>query len=187
MIGGILVTVNTNYQSHELEYILKQSDSTTLFLIDSYRDTSFYNTVRNIIPEVDGCKPGHLVCAKLPLMKNIVYIGEKVSTPGMFKFTDMINMGKSITDQELEDRMNSLDDQDVINMQYTSGTTGFPKGVMLTHHNLSLIHISEPTRLLSISYAVFCLKKKKNHNTNKKKNTTQQTRKDNKQQSENHT
>jgi len=136
MIGGILVTVNTNYQSHELEYILKQSDSTTLFLIDSYRDTSFYNTVRNIIPEVDGCKPGHLVCAKLPLMKNIVYIGEKVSTPGMFKFKDMTNMGKSITDQELEDRMNSLDDQDVINMQYTSGTTGFPKGVMLTHHNI---------------------------------------------------
>jgi fatty-acyl-CoA synthase len=88
------------------------------------------------MPEVDGCKPGHLVCAKLPLMKNIVYIGEKVSTPGMFKFEDMINMGKSITDQELEDRMTSLDDQDVINMQYTSGTTGFPKGVMLTHHNI---------------------------------------------------
>lgn len=136
MIGGILVTVNTNYQSHELEYILKQSDSTTLFLIDSYRDTSFYDTVRNIIPEVDGCKPGCLVCAKLPLMKNFVYIGEKENTPGMFKFKDMTNMGKSITDQELEDRMNSLDDQDVINMQYTSGTTGFPKGVMLTHHNI---------------------------------------------------
>ena len=136
MIGGILVTVNTNYQSHELEYILEQSDSTTLFLMDSYRDTSFYNTVRNVMPEVDSCKPGHLVCAKLPLMKNIVYIGEKVSTPGMFKFKDMTNMGKSITDQELEDRMNSLDDQDVINMQYTSGTTGFPKGVMLTHHNI---------------------------------------------------
>ena len=136
MIGGILVTVNTNYQSHELQYILEQSDATTLFLMDSYRDTSFYNTVRNVMPEVDSCKPGHLVCAKLPLMKNIVYIGEKVGTPGMFKFTDMINMGKSITDQELEERMNSLDDQDVINMQYTSGTTGFPKGVMLTHHNI---------------------------------------------------
>jgi fatty-acyl-CoA synthase len=136
MIGGILVTVNTNYQSHELEYILEQSDSTTLFLMDSYRDTSFYNTVRNVMPEVDSCKPGHLVCAKLPLMKNIIYIGEKENTPGMFKFTDMINMGKSITDQKLEDRMNSLDDQDVINMQYTSGTTGFPKGVMLTHHNI---------------------------------------------------
>jgi fatty-acyl-CoA synthase len=136
MIGGILVTVNTNYQSHELEYILKQSDSTTLFLIDSYRDTSFYDTVRNIIPELDTCKPGCLVCAKLSLMKNVVYIGEKENTPGMFKFKDLINMGKSITDQELEERINSLDDQDVINMQYTSGTTGFPKGVMLTHHNI---------------------------------------------------
>ena len=136
MIGGILVTVNTNYQSHELQYILEQSDSTTLFLMDSYRDTSFYNTVRDVMPEVDSCKPGHLACAKLPLMKNIVYIGEKENTPGMFKFTDMINMGKSIPDQELAERMNSLDDQDVINMQYTSGTTGFPKGVMLTHHNI---------------------------------------------------
>ena len=136
MIGGILVTVNTNYQSHELEYILEQSDSTTLFLMDSYRDTSFYNTARNVMPEVDGCKPGGLVCAKLPLMKNIIYIGEKENTPGMFKYADMLNMGKSITDQELEERMNSLDDQDVINMQYTSGTTGFPKGVMLTHHNI---------------------------------------------------
>jgi len=104
--------------------------------MDSYRDTSFYNTVRNVMPEVGSCKPGHLVCAKLPLMKNLVYIGEKENTPGMFKFTDMINMGKNITDQELEERMNSLDDQDVINMQYTSGTTGFPKGVMLTHHNI---------------------------------------------------
>ena len=136
MIGGILVTVNTNYQSHELQYILEQSDSTTLFLMDSYRDTSFYKTVRKVMPEVDGCKPGHLVCAKLPLMKNIVYIGEKENTPGMFKFADMINMGKNITDEELDERMNSLDDQDVINMQYTSGTTGFPKGVMLTHHNI---------------------------------------------------
>jgi fatty-acyl-CoA synthase len=136
MIGGILVTVNTNYQSHELEYILEQSDSTTLFLMDSYRDTSFYNTVRNVMPEVDGCKPGHLVCAKLPLMKSIVYIGEKENTPGMFKFTDIIIMGKNVTDNELEERINSLDDQDVINMQYTSGTTGFPKGVMLTHHNI---------------------------------------------------
>ncbi len=77
MVGGILVTVNTNYQSHELDYILKQSDSTTLFIIDSYRDTSFYDTVRKIIPEVDSCKPGNLVCAKLPLMKNIVYTGKK--------------------------------------------------------------------------------------------------------------
>ncbi len=136
MMGGVLVTVNTNYQSHELEYILKQSDSTTLFLMDSYRDTSFYETVRRVIPELDICKPGHLVSEKLPLMKTVIFIGPKENTPGMFHFNDLISRGKNITDQELDDRMKSLDDHDVINMQYTSGTTGFPKGVMLTHHNV---------------------------------------------------
>lgn len=136
MVGGVLVTVNTSYQSHELEYILKQSESTTLFLMDSYRDTSFYETVRRVIPELDACKPGHLVSEKLPLMKTVIYIGKRENTPGMFHFKDFINMGKNITDQELDDRMKSLADHDVINMQYTSGTTGFPKGVMLTHHNV---------------------------------------------------
>jgi fatty-acyl-CoA synthase len=136
MTGGILVTINTNYQTHELEYILKQSDSTTLFLIDSYRDTSFYDTVRQIVPELDYCTEGSLISAKLPLLKNVIYIGKKENTPGMFKFSDLIKMGEKISEQELDDRMNSLSDDDVINMQYTSGTTGFPKGVMLTHHNI---------------------------------------------------
>ena len=136
MTGGVLVTINTNYQTHELEYILKQSDSTSLFLIDSYRDTSFYDTVRTVTPELDSCNAGSLVSEKLPLLKNVIYIGKKESTPGMFKFSDLIKMGEKITQQELDDRMNSLSDDDVINMQYTSGTTGFPKGVMLTHHNI---------------------------------------------------
>jgi len=136
MVGGVLVTINTNYQSHELEYILKQSDSTTIFLIDTYRDTSFYDTVRKIMPELDASAPGNLVSAKLPLMKNVVYIGSKENTPGMFKFFDLIKMGEQVTERELDDRMSALSDDDVINMQYTSGTTGFPKGVMLTHHNI---------------------------------------------------
>ena len=136
MVGGVLVTINTNYQSHELEYILKQSDSTTLFLIDTYRDTSFYDIVRKIVPELDACQPGQLVSAKLPLLKNVVYIGGKNNPPGMFTFTDLIKVGESISDEALDDRMNSLSADDVINMQYTSGTTGFPKGVMLTHTNV---------------------------------------------------
>ena len=136
MVGGVLVTINTNYQTHELEYILKQSDSTSLFLIDTYRDTSFYDTVRKVAPELDSFKAGSLISEKLPLLKNVIYIGKKENTPGMFKFSDMIKMGEKITGQELDDRMNSLSDDDVINMQYTSGTTGFPKGVMLTHHNI---------------------------------------------------
>ncbi len=136
MVGGILVTINTNYQSHELEYILRQSDSTTLFLIDQYRDTSFYETVRQVVPELDTCEPGKTASSKLPVLKNVVYIGNRESTPGMFKFSDLIAMGEKVTEQELDGRMNSLTDDDVINMQYTSGTTGFPKGVMLTHHNV---------------------------------------------------
>jgi fatty-acyl-CoA synthase len=136
MTGGVLVTINTNYQTHELEYILKQSDSTSLFLIDAYRDTSFYDTVRQVTPELDSCAAGSLASEKLPLLKNVIYIGKKENTPGMFKFYNLITMGEKITEQELDDRMNSLSDDDVINMQYTSGTTGFPKGVMLTHHNI---------------------------------------------------
>jgi len=136
MVGGVLVTINTNYQSHELEYILRQSDSTTLFLIDTYRDTSFYDTVRKIVPELDAGQPGQPVSAKLPLLKNVVYIGGKNNPPGMFTFSDLLKLGEAVTDRELDERMNSLNADDVINMQYTSGTTGFPKGVMLSHANV---------------------------------------------------
>ncbi|MFO7568164.1 MAG: AMP-binding protein [Smithellaceae bacterium] len=136
MVGGILVTVNTNYQSHELEYILKQSDTSTLLLIDTYRDTSFYDTARNILPELDDCKPGELASTKLPILKNVVYMGRRENTPGMFSFSDLITKGQSVSDAALDDRIASLAPDDVINMQYTSGTTGFPKGVMLTHANI---------------------------------------------------
>jgi len=136
MTGGILVTVNTNYQTHELEYILRQSDSTTLFLIESYRDISFYDNVRKILPDIDHHKAGHPVSEKLPALKNIIYIGKREDTPGMLRFSDILKLGREVTDRQLDDRLNSLDDDDVINMQYTSGTTGFPKGVMLTHHNI---------------------------------------------------
>ncbi len=136
MIGGVLVTINTNYQSHELQYILKQSDTTTLFLIEAYRDTSFYDTARRVLPELDAHPAGKLASANLPLLKNVVYIGPRPETPGMFHFADMIERGRSVSDAELDRRMASLSPDDVINMQYTSGTTGFPKGVMLTHVNI---------------------------------------------------
>ncbi len=137
MIGGILVTVNTNYQSHELEYILQQSDSTTLVIMDSYRNVSFYDTVRQIIPELEAQPPlGRLTAKKIPLMKNVIYIGQRQDIPGMLPFQQLMEMGEKISDRKLTERMNSLDENDVINMQYTSGTTGFPKGVTLTHHNI---------------------------------------------------
>ena len=136
MVGGVLVTVNTNYQSHELEYILRQSDAKALFIMESYRDINFYATTRSVIPELDHQEPGRLVSEKLPFLKQVVYIGKREETPGMFHFEDLLTLGRNISDAALDERMRSLDDSDVINMQYTSGTTGFPKGVMLTHHNI---------------------------------------------------
>ncbi|MBN1662026.1 MAG: AMP-binding protein [Deltaproteobacteria bacterium] len=136
MVGGVLVTINTSYQSHELEYILKQSDATTLFIMESYRAISFYDITRTVIPELDRCNPGGLKSDKLPALKSVVYIGARDAVPGMFRFEDVVKMGRDVTDATLDEHLQSLDDNDVINIQYTSGTTGFPKGVMLTHHNI---------------------------------------------------
>ncbi len=136
MIGAVLVTVNTNYKSHELEYILKQSDSTTLVHMHEHRDTNFYNTVCEVIPELKNSRPGDLKTTKLPSLKNVVYIGKSKDTPGMFAFADVVALGDKISDGDLAAREKSLSVHDPINMQYTSGTTGFPKGVMLTHYNI---------------------------------------------------
>ena len=136
MIGAVLVTVNTNYKSNELEYILNQSDSTTLVLMEDYRDTNFYKITREVIPELDTDLPGKLNSPKLPFLRNVVYIGNRKETPGMFSFDQLLDLGRSIADDELSQREKEVRFHDVVNMQYTSGTTGFPKGVMLTHYNI---------------------------------------------------
>ncbi|MBF0572266.1 MAG: AMP-binding protein [Desulfamplus sp.] len=135
-MGAVLVTVNTNYRSFELEYLMKQSDSTTLLMIGGIRTPNEYiEVINDVCPELATSEPGKLNSEKLPMLKNIIFMGEG-NQPGMFHWNDIIEMGKSIPDEVLLDRQNSLDPYDVINMQYTSGTTGFPKGVMLTHTNL---------------------------------------------------
>ena len=135
-MGAIMVTVNTSYRSFELEYLMKQSDSATLILIDGVRDTDEYiKVIYDVCPELKDCAPGKLKSAKLPELKNVVYIG-KEKMPGMYNWDDIIALGQNISDDELSARQNTMDPDDVINMQYTSGTTGFPKGVMLTHTNI---------------------------------------------------
>lgn len=135
-MGAVLVTVNTSYRSFELEYLMKQSDSSTLVLIGGVREADEYiKVIYDVCPELKDCEPGKLKSAKLPYLKNVVFIG-KEKHPGMFNWDDVLEMGKKITDAELKARQDSMTPDDVINMQYTSGTTGFPKGVMLTHTNL---------------------------------------------------
>jgi fatty-acyl-CoA synthase len=134
-IGAVLVTVNTSYKSAELEYILKQSDACTLFLVKSFKDTDYVQTLYDVAPELKGSEPGRLASGKLPCLKNVVYIGD--GTPdGMFNFSRVTELGADVTDAELDAVEATLQCHDVINMQYTSGTTGFPKGVMLTHYNV---------------------------------------------------
>jgi fatty-acyl-CoA synthase len=134
-IGAVLVTVNTNYKIFEAEYLLKQSDTSTLILIDGFKDCDYIEIMNQLVPELKDTEPGKLNNKTLPYLKNIIYVGDK-NQPGMFNWKNLYEMASRISDEELKERQSCLDPHDVINMQYTSGTTGFPKGVMLTHFNI---------------------------------------------------
>jgi fatty-acyl-CoA synthase len=134
-IGAILVTVNTNYKIFELEYLLRQSDSGTLILIESFKDSNYVEITNQLCPELKDTEPGELNNRTLPFLKNVIYVGDK-RHPGMFPWEELYTMAERVSDSEFEERQKSLAIHDVINMQYTSGTTGFPKGVMLTHYNI---------------------------------------------------
>lgn len=134
-IGAVLVTVNTYYKSHELEYLLKQSDSTTLFLIDGVRSDEYIRTTNEVIPELKDSEPGKIDSEKLPFLKNVIHMKDR-KMDGAFVFQDILDTAGEVTEEQLKERQASLDKEDVINMQYTSGTTGFPKGVQLTHYSI---------------------------------------------------
>ncbi|MFA4137656.1 MULTISPECIES: AMP-binding protein [unclassified Brevibacillus] len=147
-MGGVLVTVNTSYRVHELEYLLRQSESTTLLLMDSYRDANYLAMIQEICPELQTCEPGALQSKRLPHLKNVIYLGDE-QQPGMFLWSDLLERAAWVTEEERNARQATLSPDDVINMQYTSGTTGFPKGVMLSHVNIvnNAIKVAECQRL----------------------------------------
>ncbi len=132
-MGAVLVTVNTNYQKSELEYLLKQSDTTTLFMMDQFRDSSYVEIIHSIIGQTGN--DGKVSSEVLPVLNQLVYM-EEGEADGLLSWDKFLALGESVTEEELAARENELDVHDVINMQYTSGTTGFPKGVMLTHYNI---------------------------------------------------
>ncbi|URW80826.1 AMP-binding protein [Xiashengella succiniciproducens] len=134
-IGAVLVTVNTNYKLAELEYIIKNADLHTLCIIDGYRDSDYVSMTFELVPELKNCQRGHLKSARFPELKNVVFVGPQKHR-GMYNTPELMALGSQVDDKVLDDAAKTFDCHDVVNMQYTSGTTGFPKGVMLTHHNI---------------------------------------------------
>lgn len=134
-IGAVLVTVNTAYKSHEVEYVLKQSDMKALAMIDSYRDVDYLEIINELVPELKTSERGRLKSKNFPYLKSIIYVGQEKHR-GMYNTNELMLLGSHYPDDKLHEIMASVDCDDVVNMQYTSGTTGFPKGVMLTHKNI---------------------------------------------------
>ena len=134
-IGAILVTVNTNYRETELRYLLQQSECENLFIIDSVRDHDFIASTYEVIPELRRQRRGMLEVEDLPHLKRVFFLGTDKHR-GMYSLPELFSLAGDVSDEEYESRKASISPYDVVNMQYTSGTTGFPKGVMLTHVNI---------------------------------------------------
>ncbi len=134
-IGAVLVTVNTAYKIHETEYLLRQSDTHTLVMIDSCKDSNYREIMQELCPELENLTPGKpLYSKKLPFLRNIVTVDFKM--PGCLEWKEMLELSSTVPPAEVHRRASLVKPHDVCNMQYTSGTTGFPKGVMLTHSNI---------------------------------------------------
>lgn len=134
-IGAVLVTVNTNYKNTEVEYVMHNADIHTMCLMNGYRDSDYVAIVNEIVPELKTAQRGFLKCEKLPALRNVVYLGAEKHR-GMYNTAELNVLGAQITDERLNLARAATSCFDVVNMQYTSGTTGFPKGVMLTHYNI---------------------------------------------------
>ena len=136
-IGAVLITVNTNYREHELRYLLTHSECENIFLIDSVRDHDYLDTLYRIAPELRLQSRDRLVCKSLPHLKRVCFLGAEKHR-GMYSVPEILSLSVMVDDEEYAARQAQLQPWDVINMQYTSGTTGFPRGVMLTHVGVGL-------------------------------------------------
>ena len=134
-IGAVLVTVNTAYKISEIEYLLKQSDTHTLVITEGTKETSYGEIMARLCPELESSKAGEpLHCRRLPFLRNIITVG--FNQKGCLNWSEAIERASQVPVEEVYRMAAAVDKDDVCNMQYTSGTTGFPKGVMLTHYNV---------------------------------------------------
>ena len=141
-LGLILVNINPAYRSGELEYALNQVGCKALVTAKSFKSSNYFEMLHGLAPELTSCAPNALSSKKIPSLKLVISIPNE-RTDGMFNFSELENTGSGLKLEELQAIEQTLDPDDSINIQFTSGTTGLPKGATLS---LSLIHISEPTR-----------------------------------------
>ncbi|NLB64996.1 MAG: AMP-binding protein [Lentisphaerae bacterium] len=133
--GAVLVTVNTAYKAEELDYVLRQSDMKMLGLIDGFRDVDYIQIISQLVPELKEQPRDFLNSKTYPHLRHVCYVGQEKHR-GMYTTAELMLLGDHQPDSILEEAQKDITCQDIVNMQYTSGTTGFPKGVMLTHHNI---------------------------------------------------
>jgi fatty-acyl-CoA synthase len=134
-IGAVLLTINTSCRSTEIDYLLRQSETENLFIIDGMRDTDYVATLYELVPELRSQPRGELRSQRYPHLKRVFFLGPEKHR-GMITVPEVMAMACTVSDAQYRERRAQLDCMDVVNMQYTSGTTGFPKGVQLTHHNI---------------------------------------------------
>ena len=122
-IGAVLLTVNTHYKRAELDYLLRQSEAENLFIIEGYRDTDYLGTVYDLIPELRTQARGFLDCERYPRLKRVFFLDQDKHR-GLYSLPEVMALGRMVTDEEYLARQAELDQNQVVNMQYTSGTTG---------------------------------------------------------------
>jgi len=134
-IGAILVNINPAYRVYEFEYALKQAEVSTLIVQGRFKNSDYVGMFYEACPEAIDARAGRISSEKFPFLKNVVFMGD-IPYNGMFTWDEMIEKGAGISPDELREREASLNFDDAINIQYTSGTTGYPKGLVLTHHGV---------------------------------------------------
>ena len=154
-IGAIQVNINPSYRLHELEYALNQSGCVCIVTATEFKTSEYTKMLYDLAPELNDCAPGQLKSDKLPTLKTVVRLHSPAS-PGMYSWEDLLGFADKVSASDLKTVQQTLSADEAINIQYTSGTTGFPKGATLSHHNIlnngylvaSIMRFTEKDRLI---------------------------------------